>query len=50
MMLGSKTGIWIEEGTEVSKNDFITTPRIGVSYAKEWAEKPLRFILIDKKS
>lgn len=41
-----KTGLWIENrNIAVSKKDITSTPRIGVSYAEEWADKPFRFIL-----
>ncbi|OGC05622.1 hypothetical protein A2230_01185 [candidate division WOR-1 bacterium RIFOXYA2_FULL_36_21] len=44
-------GLWIEDrGIKISKKYIKRTPRIGVNYAKEWAEKPYRFILIDKKN
>ena len=43
------TGLWIEEGAGVPRRQICRTPRIGVSYAKEWAEKPLRY-LVDPKS
>jgi len=36
--------IWVEEG---DREDFsiVRTKRIGIDYAEEWAEKPLRFLL-----
>ncbi len=39
------TGLWIEEGAGVSRRQIHRTPRIGVGYAKEWAEKPLRYLV-----
>ena len=40
------TGLWIEDrGIKVSKKEIITSPRIGVKYAKEWVDAPLRFFL-----
>ncbi len=40
-----KTGLWLEEsGIIVPKKEIVRTPRIGVSYAGEWAHKPYRFI------
>lgn len=40
-----KNGLWIEDrGVIVSKKEIVRTPRIGVSYAGEWAHKPWRFI------
>jgi DNA-3-methyladenine glycosylase len=38
-VLGSE--IWLEDGPK--PKPIITTTRIGVDYAKEWAKKPLRF-------
>ncbi|MBX4200153.1 DNA-3-methyladenine glycosylase [Candidatus Parcubacteria bacterium] len=43
--LGVKSGLWIEDGAKVNPRNILRTPRIGVSYAKEWSEKPYRFIL-----
>lgn len=41
-----KSGLWIEDrGVVISKSKIKKAPRIGVAYAKEWAEKPYRFIL-----
>lgn len=38
-------GLWIEDrGVVVAKEDIVTTPRIGVDYAGEWADKPWRFV------
>jgi len=41
----SVTGLWIEEGAGVPRRQIQRTPRIGVDYAKEWAEKPLRYVV-----
>jgi 3-methyladenine DNA glycosylase Mpg len=41
----SVMGLWIEGGTGVPRRQIQRTPRIGVSYAKEWAEKPLRYVV-----
>ena len=38
------TGLWFEAGEMISPRRIIRTPRIGVAYAGEWAEKPLRFL------
>lgn len=35
--------LWIERGAAVSKRNIDAGPRIGVSYAQEWAQEPLRF-------
>ncbi len=41
--LHPETGIWIENaGIEPGK--IITTPRIGIDYAKEWKHKPWRYV------
>ena len=45
--LGRKTGLWIEDGEKLARKKILRTPRIGVDYAKEWAKKPYRFVLID---
>lgn len=47
LMLGMESGIWIECAavSEKGKKKIITTPRIGVAYAGEWAQKELRFVL-----
>jgi len=41
----SVTGLWIEEGAGVPRRQIQRTPRIGVDYAKEWAKKPLRYVV-----
>jgi len=38
------TGLWIEEGVHCKESDIVTTSRIGVGYADEWAKKDLRFV------
>ena len=48
LKLGRKTGLWIEDGPSPAKNNILRTPRIGISYAGEWVDKPYRFLL--KKS
>lgn len=41
-----ESGLWIENrGTEVPPHRIRRTPRIGVDYAGEWAEKPYRFVI-----
>ena len=35
--------IWVEDSNE--KPSYITTPRIGIDYAKEWKDKPWRFVV-----
>lgn len=40
------TGLWIEDrGEKVKESEIESTPRIGVDYAEEWADKHLRFKL-----
>lgn len=39
------TGLWLERGWPVPARFVTRTPRIGVGYAGEWAEKPLRFVV-----
>ncbi len=49
--LGKKSGLWIAAPAEAlreggkTKLKILRTPRIGVTYAGEWAKKPYRFIL-----
>jgi DNA-3-methyladenine glycosylase len=39
------SGLWIEDrGVRVTEESVARTPRIGVAYAQEWAEKPYRFL------
>jgi len=41
-----KTGLWIEDrGIILSDNQIKRSSRIGVSYAREWANKPYRFLI-----
>ncbi len=40
-----KTGLWFEENPDRDENyPYETTPRVGVDYAGDWANKPYRFI------
>lgn len=40
-----KTGLWIEDwGITIPPRAIRKVPRVGVSYAKEWAQKPYRFV------
>jgi DNA-3-methyladenine glycosylase len=42
----TRSGLWIEDrGVSVTAGSIMATPRIGVSYAGEWAEKEWRFVL-----
>ena len=41
-----RAGLWLEAGgVAVPRRLIERTPRIGVGYAGEWAEKPLRFVV-----
>jgi DNA-3-methyladenine glycosylase len=45
-----KSGLWIEDrGIRIPKSAIERTPRIGIGYAKEWTEKPLRFLVSQKR-
>lgn len=37
--------IWIEKGPHIAKEKIKKTPRIGVDYAENWADKKLRYII-----
>ena len=39
------SGLWIEQGDGVPRRQIQRTPRIGVGYAKHWADKPLRYLV-----
>jgi len=42
--LAKSRELWIEDrGKKIDPRDIQTTPRIGVDYAGEWKDKPLRF-------
>ncbi|XP_048757975.2 uncharacterized protein LOC125668186 isoform X2 [Ostrea edulis] len=42
--------IWLEEGEDVPKTKIVTSARINIDYAEEWAKKPLRFYVLGNKS
>jgi DNA-3-methyladenine glycosylase len=45
------TGLWVEDrGLLSPRRKILRTPRIGVAYAGEWAEKPYRFLLAPSAS
>ena len=45
-LAGRRTGLWLEaSGLAVPRRLVSRTPRIGVAYAGEWAQKPLRFVV-----
>lgn len=39
--------LFVAENEVIAEHQIIARPRIGVDYAKEWAEKPLRFYIQD---
>ncbi len=42
------SGLWVaDEGIVIPEKQILTGKRIGVSYAKEWAEKPWRYLLVE---
>jgi DNA-3-methyladenine glycosylase len=41
--LTSDAQFWIEPGEPVPADRITTTARVGVAYAKDWADRPLRF-------
>jgi len=42
--------IWLEDrGIKISRQKIISSPRIGIDYAGEWAKKPWRFYVKDNK-
>ena len=43
--LCSGRGIWLEPGTSTDLSEIVATPRIGIDYAEEWKDAPLRFCL-----
>ena len=46
--LCSSQKLWVEAGQETgSPRTVVACPRVGVDYAGEWADKPLRFYLAD---
>lgn len=45
-----KTGLWIEEGEKIPKNNIIKTKRIGIDYAEEYRDKLWRFLYEEKNN
>jgi DNA-3-methyladenine glycosylase len=44
-----ESGLWIEDrGVAINSDHILHTPRIGIAYAEEWADKPYRFVLEKK--
>lgn len=47
--LSSSQALWVESGEETERpRAVVSCPRVGVDYAGEWANKPLRFYLADR--
>ena len=42
--------LWLEDGEKISEENIVTTTRIGIDYAGDWAKKPLRFYVLGNKS
>ena len=42
--------LWLEDCADVDENLIVTSARVGVDYAGEWAAKPLRFYVLGNKS
>lgn len=38
------TGLWMETGIPYPSTELERTPRIGIGYAEDWVDKPLRWI------
>jgi DNA-3-methyladenine glycosylase len=38
-------GLWLEGGTPFPAEEILRTPRIGIGYAEEWVDAPLRWTL-----
>lgn len=45
--LSRKNNLWIEENENIDPEKIISARRIGVEYAQEWKDKPLRFYIKD---
>lgn len=46
----SSDEIWLEDGEDLPETKVVTSPRINIDYAEEWAQKPLRFYILGNKS
>lgn len=45
-MAAPTSGLWIEDrAVHVTKNKMKTLPRVGIPYAQDWKDRPMRFIL-----
>lgn len=45
MKFSRQNGLWIEEGEDVPPRQIAQTKRIGVEYARDWKDRPLRFYI-----
>jgi DNA-3-methyladenine glycosylase len=45
MWAESQTGLWFERGREIAADTVSAGARVGVQYAQEWADAPLRFCI-----
>ncbi len=48
-VLGEESGVWLEARPTAAPLAHLVTSRIGVAYAKDWADRHLRFV-VDRKS
>ena len=44
--LTSASHIWVEPGMSIATNQIVSSARIGVNYAGDWAQKKLRFYVL----
>lgn len=42
--------LWLEDGESLAEEKIVTSARINIDYAEEWADKPLRFYILGNKS
>ncbi len=46
LLVGDKSGVWIEKGLKIHKKKIKKLPRVGVDYAgAKWSKKPFRYLL-----
>ena len=48
--LVTSTQIWLEENDHYEGSQIVKSTRIGVDYAGEWAQKPLRFYVLGNRN
>jgi DNA-3-methyladenine glycosylase len=44
-----RNGLWLEDDEDIPKKMIVSAKRIGVDYAKEWKDEPLRFYIRDNR-